>query len=436
MRQCTKEKKVMQSLKDDSVGEAIREIEEFEGKEETGRSNMLTPDQLRELMEKEAKRENEVSEEVSEVAEPEKNELVEQAPELNLEELQRRVEAGEELSEEEQRALDELEKRLEESEKAKPAIVGTLKESYNVAGKEYTPDEIVERMRVDLELEPTDKVTAKMVDVYVRALNRNEQQRRVEERAAEVAAQRKQNLAMRLELESKARDLERREREYQTQYEKLKQLASLGIKKEDLYDEETQTVDEDKRRMYYRQEDAKEQLRELEAQREQIRQQQKEVQAQIERETVAGFVAGHPEYATKEPLHIVAKKIEEGAPVDPEDKLKVLELVELLDSAFTKGVTMDEIHALRQRQGTLAITAEAQPQQSRGAQRKPTNNIAERIRKLRERAKKLPTYLGEGSGTGAERGMDSKKRLAVRMIEQNRNALRDYDDPELRKLGY
>lgn len=367
---------------------------------------------------------------------------------FDIDTLLEKVTEGEELTEGEKQFLDEQEQEIDtETEDEVPEEVKS--KEYKIAGKTYSFDDIEKQAREDLELTDVNlsaNQRQKVVDSYFKSLNKTEQSKSVDKRSQELAKEREDITQERKELEVEKRAADKEWERIQNQKTRLEALANMGIKKQDTIDPDTGQVDPDKMLQYTKQQDAKDQLKEV-AERQKVLQNERDSLADnLVRTQVLEFLQQHPEYETSIPLQEAIEKYQKGYELSEDDELRVIELTDILQEANKRNKPMSTAHRVlksRNQIGVLPNSGSVQtdgqagiPSLDKTTRQSDRKKLIARIQALKERKRKAPEDLSGGSGGRTPQG--HKKTLARQIIEHDRKTLHgENNDSFLRdELGY
>lgn len=352
--------------------------------------------------------------------------------------IELKLNAGEELSEEEKAIAAKVEEEIKEPEQAKETAKETV---FKIGKDELTSSQVEEKMRAELNLGKLDisaDAKEKMLQMYVKAQNRSEAQVSVAKGFEENARTREALSTERIRLEQVAKSVAEAEQRLEAKRIKLSRAAQNPVEQKDVYDE-LGRVDIAKLEELRKKNDAIDQLNDINEELESLKQQKTGTQREVRIAMANEFASAHPEFSpTTESIVEIATKINQGIPVDPEDEIKVLELTRLMDEAVARGLTLEKIHAIESRRGTLAVKPVAQP--TKDAEPKiPTN--------LPKPTKTLPQKIAEMRAKIAKAGVDTsspgikmpaqKPTKASELIRNDQNVLgTNSADPVVRELGY
>ena len=328
-----------------------------------------------------------------------------------LDALQKKIDAKE--------PLDEAETELLLKIKEKPAPAE--EKTYNIAGTEFTFDELKDKVVGELELGDvvlSDASMKKIVEDYYKSQNRTEATRSINRGQKENAQERERLMSERAEIIATQKTLVNAIHDLSSDIAKLEKSSKDPITAEEA---ENGTL-EDKRR-YFAKKDAEEKLGDLQERRKNLETQgQRNEQAKLNNE-VREFLSTQPQYQTKEPIQSVIQKLKNGETVDSEDELKVQELNDLLETASTRNASLTSVFNLRSKQGHLAVKPLLH-KKSVTATLPELNktSITDAIRKAKEKAS-LALPNSDGSGGGGQRGTGKKLSQAAQMIQRDKEIL-------------
>ena len=364
---------------------------------------------------------------------PEKPEKKDDKPELpeeqkteveKLDALQKKIDAKEELNEEETALL--LKIKTEKPPEPEP------EKTYNIAGQEFTYDELKEKAVQDLDLQDaviSETAMKKVVEDYYKSQNRTEATRSINKGQKENAVERENLRAQRADIIAMQKSI------VQTIHDLSGDITKLEtISKDPITKEEAEEGDIDAKNRYFKKLDAVDKLKDLKTRKDSLELQgQQNENAKIKNE-IAEFQMVQPQYQTKEPILAVIQKMKSGETVDPEDELKVQELNDLLETASTRGTSLMSVFNLRSKQGHLAVkpllhkksVTSTLPELNK-------TSLTDLIRKAKEKAS-LSLPNSDGSGGGGQRGTQKKESPAAAMIRRDKEILGEEDDPFAREL--
>jgi len=339
---------------------------------------------------------------------------------------------------------------------------------YKVGEKEYSAQEFEVMMRASKEeggtglgdLDVSKEVLGNLLDIYHKSRNRTEFSQTTTQRAEEVAHETKKLEAARIELSQREQQVVQKELSHKTTTENLyREGARLKAELEDplyaaltdeqsLIDDTTGQKDPVKVSRFIQKESTQRRLNAIIAELEKHTEENKVLATERANLQVSQFVQlVAPQYQTEGgDIFAVNERIDKGdTTVSQKDKVKVLELHQLLREARESRISVADVYALRKEQGTLAVKAPAV--QSAGTTGKthsslpdlkpiPRPSEAERIRKWVGRFKGAPTPNGSGTGGTGARGADPTKSAAQQVIEADTAATRgNGSDPVFQKGG-
>jgi len=350
-----------------------------------------------------------------------------------------------ELSESEKLILDKMDKDLVVIKSTEP------EPEYKINGAIVKESELEARWRKEKglgDLDISKDAKRKLLTDFAEVLNKQTANRNItqgfqrnaeERKALEAESRRLREERIRFEAEQRAK-----QQEHQQNAAKIKSRDELiknsGLTPEQIEHPETIQNDPKALRAYYKYLDAVEELPGLREAQKQI---EKDIASQSDKVLklqIDELIANHPQYKTKEPIDTLIGKILSKQPItDPNDKLIALELIDFVDQASNRGVEIEDIYALHEQRGTLAIKASAQSGPSPASPELPSarQNLLDRIKKFQQKANLSPSSAPAGGG-GGERGSAGRERLATAIHRRDREILGESDshDPLLKELGY
>lgn len=361
---------------------------------------------------------------------------------VNVDELVKKVEAKTPLNAEEAEAY-----RLLMNPPPPPPEA-----TFKINGEEFKRSEILEKAKEKYGLQDiaTEKAYEdKLVSDYVKAENQTVATVTINKRHEQNAAERKlldeQRIRQREEqvrLDTKRDLLEQRAQELETKKAALLKLAQSTITKDTVQDEDQRFELHEKIR-------AERELQGIATEEQKLVSETKELNRQTAFSMVRGLQVAQPVYATSEDISTLAAKMKKGETVSAEDRMKVLELDQLLRAAMEAESTIEDQYNLRMAQGNLAVPKlrrTAQPSasgselpagNSQGLDLNNSQSLAERVRQLKEKTLKNPDLIG-GGGTGGDAnrgqvGLTAEK--LVRMSQEAAGQSRGDDRQRLKDLG-
>ena len=362
---------------------------------------------------------------------PEAPKATEAPKEVNRDDVIKKVEANQDLTDDEKAELILIQKEME-AEPPPP------EQTFNIAGKVYTATEIDSKMREEWigQLDLSPERLAKVREGYVKAQNREAQHLQVQKQQEVNAAERQAVLQAKLMLEQdlnrKKMDRERLRKEA----EMMKARAAVEVNENDLYDETTGRLKLDKQYIYNRKQEATERLPFLQEELASTEHDLEAATQELFKAEINALTIVAPQY--KMPVDVITAWKQMGT-LSPDDKLKVLELDELVRAARSKGIALEDEYAYRKAAGTLAIKPPAQPV-ARSTPRLPElPNNTEALRKAIAAYKKKAAAAppNTAGAPGPTRPGGEEKSLARQMVEHGRAVLGTGSDDFLEKeLGY
>jgi hypothetical protein len=361
----------------------------------------------------------------------------EQPPD-EMETILAKVDKGEALSEEEEALLIVEGKRVE-GEQPPP-------KTHKINNQEFTEDELEARMRKewgigDRKLRP--EARDKALEDYIKAQNRTEFSRVTQQKSEEVAhrekaveVQRLQAEQLRAQAQAELQAARAKQKDFEDRVARLTKQADSGATKEGIIDPETQQPDPDRLFEYQEKLRAQRELKEVETEREKLNQSESLIQRKALEADVAAFVAGHPEYATKGDLLTQWDKFSRGEAIDKDDRLRVMELHDFYTQAAQNGMSVENVFALHEARGTLAVKPPAQPEQTTTAPTIPkvlpsAKTWAQMIRAHREKIRSTPTGLPAGGG--GDRGKPGATPTSRQIVEHDARIAGTSDDNFLKE---
>lgn len=347
-----------------------------------------------------------------------------------LEALQKKLDNKEELNEEET-ALYIKVKNLPPEQKPE-------EKTYNIAGTEYSYDELKEKVVEELELQDaviSEKAMKKVVEDYYKSQNRTEATRAINRGQKENAQERETLRAERAQILATQRMIAETLHDLSADITKLEKAANDPVTKE-----EAEDGDLDVKNRYFKKLEAQEKLSDIHKKREDLEARGVKNESLKINNEVAELQMAQPQYQTKEPILTVIQKLKKGEPVDPEDEIKVQEISDLLETASTRGSTLIQMFNLRSKQGTLAVKPLLHKKSASVSQIIPElsnkTSITDAIRRAKERAN-LSLPGSEGSGGGGQRGTVRKETQAAAIIRHDKKILGEEVDEFARDvLGF
>lgn len=354
--------------------------------------------------------------------------------EINRDDLIKKVEANPEaeLTGEEKAELALI--RLEmESEPPVP------EQTFNINGKVVTASEVDAKMREEylgnLDLSP--ERLAKAREYYVKAQNREQQHLQVQKQQEVNAAERQAVLQAKLMLQQDLDEKKERRERLKRETELMKARAAIEISEKNLIDEVTGQMDPVRFMNYQRKVEATERLPQLEQDLVATDNALNSATQEVVRAEVNALASIAPQYKMQKDIFTAWKEMGSGT-LPTDDKLKVLELDELVRAARSKGIALEDEYAYRKAAGTLAVKPMAQPT-GNGKPRLPelpkqAESMAQLIRNYKKKAAAAPPNTA--GAPGATRPGGDEKTDARKLIEAGRKVLGTEIDDFAKELGY
>jgi hypothetical protein len=343
-----------------------------------------------------------------------------------LDNLQKKIDAKEELNDEETALLLKI-----KNEKPVPSEV---EKTYNIAGQEYSFEELKSKAVEELELQDaviSETAMKKVVEDYYKSQNRTAATRAINNGQKENAQERERLRAERAEIIASQKMI------VQTIHGLANDIARLETAAKDpVTKEEAEEGDLDTKNRYFKKLDAQDKLKDLRERKESLESEGTKNESAKMHNEVTDFLLAQPQYQTKEPILTVIQKIKNGETVDPEDKLKVRELRSLLNEATTEGESLIDTYDYWKQSGKLVIKT---PIHKKSVVTLPEQNkttITEQIRRAKERMT-LALPNSDGSGGGGQRGTGKQERLSSRIIRED-HAILDHGEDNFARdvLGF
>jgi len=377
---------------------------------------------------------------------PEDVEIFEKSDSDKLDEIEQKLKEGKELTEEDLKEIDNIDEKIREAD----LEIEKATKTYVIGGKSYSQQEIESMMRKDKGLEDvplSQTAISKLCDDYVAIQNKKEAARAIDRGYKENAEERKrleiikqQNELERKRLQAERESLKRRSELIKKQIEEANALLSIKLDKNDLRNEDGE-IDIEKQTTYLKQQLVKEKLNNLLEEKKELEAREKENEVELINKIVDGFITAHAEYKTSEPIEILAQKFNSGQPISKEDKIKLLEIQDMLVEAERRGISIDDVHELRSLRNNLAIRKEAQASMVNDSELldlpRGKELLIKKIEELKAKKRRAIGIGGSGGGVTDSQG-PAKKSLAARLIENDRLITRGNKPKSkiLEELGY
>jgi len=309
-----------------------------------------------------------------------------------IEAIEAKVNSGEQLNAEEQAVLDQIDAGLKIMPKAEDI---RPPKTYQVGNKSFSEEEAQKEALKAAKLEGIENLPPEALDrlteQWAKAQNRSVAQVHVAKGQRENAAERAKLEGERLRLDQRKADLKREAERVTKEKARLKALA------DDPVTEETAASTSEQVRLV-RKIEAQEQLEAIEGRTQELSQEEGNLKAETERQIAREFIVNHPEYETSEDFFLVADKIAKGQSVDADDRLKVLEVVDMMDSAIPRGILLEDQWLIASKRNALAVKPLPQ---GPGGQNSTGLPQAQSLRDKIAEFKKRQRAIIQSGGTGA-----------------------------------
>ena len=339
------------------------------------------------------------------------------------------------------------ESELTEAEKAELAVMQIElaaeppppEPTFNIAGKVFTQSEIDQKMRDEylggVDLSP--ERLAKAREYYVKAQNREQQHLQVQKQQEVNAAERQAVLQAKLMLQQDLDEKKERRERLRRETELMKARAAMEISEQALLNPETGVMDPVKFMTYQRKVDATERLPQLEQELVATDNSLNLATQELVKAEINALATIAPQYRMQRDIITAWKELASGT-LSADDKLKVLELDELVRAARSKGIALEDEYAYRRAAGTLAIKPPAQPVAVSKPRLPELPTTTEMIRKaiLAYKKKAASAPPNTAGSPGATRPGGEEKSLARQLVEHGRTVLGTGEDKFLDDLGY
>lgn len=361
------------------------------GNTNTGQPGMLTPQQMEERERHLAS----MTEEERAAAEQRDAALAEAASidEAALNAIQAKLDAGTALTPDEEAIVAKLGTSL--TVLPKPEELRPPK-TYQIGDKEYSEQEAVAKAMEENGLtelyqkgELSPAAVDKLTEQWAKAQNRSVAAVVVARGQRDNAAERQRLTAERLRLDDRRNAIKREEDRINAEKEKLKARAAVDVTEETATTPSAQV-------QFIRKTEAQERLQELDSRTQELAQEKTGLETEVTKMLAREFIVNHPQYNTTEDFFVVAAKVAKGETVDPEDRIKVLEVSELLDESVDKGQTLEDRYLLRSKSGALAVKPVAHATGPTNGALPPPTDIKQQIAEFRRRTRALAALGGGG----------------------------------------
>lgn len=232
---------------------------------------------------------------------------------------------------------------------------------YNINGVQQKKSEIASRMAAEYEMTPEqiaalgEKTIDKMIGDYIVRLNKDAWSKAGTQREQEVAKVRKEVGLQLYQITLQQQALREQGEVISRREERLREIVKNPINPNDLHDPATGSVDVQKMLLFQKQQNAMEELEELQRTKSELAQRSTQVEQRLVTARFKEFQDQLPEYKTSQDVTVIAAAQQRGMPVDQEDRIKFIEMLDIFRAADSLGIDPVEYQQILAKRGTLAV---------------------------------------------------------------------------------